>query len=213
MKMRIIYLVVAVMLLTEVSNAQTTFGIRGGINFQNLNGKDEDGDKLENHLKLGFHIGVNAEFPIADEFYLQPGLLFTTKGATDLSGIEDFKASISYIELPIHFLFKPQLGTGRLIIGLGPYLAYAVSGKVKLDGDEVDIDFTNKVDINDEGMFFMKPFDAGADIFFGYEMAGGLSLQLNAQLGLLNLFPETENEDNDNVLKNTGFGLSLGYRF
>lgn len=213
MKMRIIYVVTALMLMINVSNAQTTFGIRGGINFQNMNGKDEEGDKLENHLKLGFHIGANVEFPIADEFYLQPGLLFTTKGATDFFGINDLKGTLSYIELPIHFLFKPQLGTGRLIIGLGPYLAYAVKGKMKLDNDEEDIEFTNKVDATDEGQFFLKPFDAGADIFFGYEMAGGLSLQLNAQLGLLNLIPEFEDEENDAILKNTGFGLSLGYRF
>jgi hypothetical protein len=48
-------------------------------------------------------------------------------------------------------------------------------------------------------------------------MAGGLFLQLNAQLGLMKINPE----DNRLVVmygeelsvKNTGFGLSLGYRF
>jgi hypothetical protein len=48
-------------------------------------------------------------------------------------------------------------------------------------------------------------------------MASGLFLQLNAQLGMLKINPE----DNRNIkaygdqlsVKNTGFGLSLGYRF
>ena len=35
---------------------------------------------LENKLKAGFHFGVNAEIPVAPDFYVQPGLLFTTKG-------------------------------------------------------------------------------------------------------------------------------------
>jgi hypothetical protein len=38
----------------------------------------------------------------------------------------------------------------------------------------------------------------------------GLSLKLNAQLGLVNILPEG---DSDNSVKNTGFGLSVGYRF
>lgn len=212
MKMRSIFFLAVLMLLGELANAQTTFGIRGGINFQNINGKNDEGDKLKNHLKMGFHLGANVEFPIADEFYLQPGLMFSTKGASDYDGLNDFKLSISYIELPIHFVFKPEFGTGKLIIGLGPYFAYAVAGKAKLGGEEEDIEFKNKVGSMADGIF-LKPFDAGADIFFGYEMASGLSLQLNAQLGLVNLFPEYESVETDNVIKNTGFGLSVGYRF
>lgn len=212
MKMRNIYFLAALLLTGAFSNAQTTFGVRGGINFQNINGKDDNGDKLENHLKVGFHIGANAEFPIAEEFYLQPGLLFSTKGASDANGIDDLKMSISYIELPIHFVFKPEFGNGKLIIGLGPYLAYAVAGKVKSNGDEEDIEFKNKVGVMEDGIF-LKPFDAGADIFFGYEMASGLSFQLNAQLGLVNISPDYESVNTEQVTKNTGFGLSVGYRF
>jgi len=45
-------------------------------------------------------------------------------------------------------------------------------------------------------------------------MAGGLFLQLNAQLGMLNIRPDNYLLTDDNsTLKNTGYGLSLGYRF
>jgi len=89
MKRRIIILTTALALLTTITNAQrttahsggTTFGIRGGVNFQNINGKDQDGNKLSNDLVTRFNIGVNAEIPVGTDFYFQPGLLFTTKGA------------------------------------------------------------------------------------------------------------------------------------
>jgi hypothetical protein len=45
-------------------------------------------------------------------------------------------------------------------------------------------------------------------------MASGLFLQLNSQLGLIGIYPEHKLIASDEtVWKNTGFGLSLGYRF
>ena len=58
-----------------------SFGIYGGINFQNINGKDASGTKLENSLVTKFHVGVNEDIPIAPEFYFQVGLQFIGKGA------------------------------------------------------------------------------------------------------------------------------------
>jgi len=56
-------------------------GIQGGINFQNINGKDGSGEKLTNSLITGFHAGVNINIPVATDFYFQPGLLFSVKGS------------------------------------------------------------------------------------------------------------------------------------
>jgi hypothetical protein len=45
-------------------------------------------------------------------------------------------------------------------------------------------------------------------------MAGGLFLQLNAQLGMVDIKPDNYLfPDDSSTLKNTGYGLSLGYRF
>jgi hypothetical protein len=59
----------------------------------------------------------------------------------------------------------------------------------------------------------IKPLDAGADIFFGYEFPFKVSVLLNTQLGLINIWPKIDGENPDHPLKNTGFGVSLGYRF
>ena len=213
MKRRLIILFALTMMMIPVVDAQMEFGVRAGLNLQNLNGEDINGDKLKNKLTPGFHAGVEVGFPIAPDFYLQPGLLFSTKGATDLSGTQDLTARLSYIELPIHLAYKPQLGTGKLILGFGPYVAYGITGKLTLDGDEEDIKFTNDITESSDGLFFLRPLDAGADIFFGYEFAFGFFAQVNAQLGLLNLIPKFDGETSDAITKNTGFGVSLGYRF
>lgn len=207
------------MLVCFASYAQMgrpSFGLRAGVNFQNLNGKDANDDKLENKLKLGFNVGVNAEIPVAHEFYVQPGVLYTTKGAKlDDNGGNDAKVNIGYIEIPINLLYKPALGQGSLLMGFGPYVAFGINGQYKSDLGDADINFANEVNASNFGDFTIKRFDAGANLLFGYEINRQLSAQLNAQLGLLNLAPELSGAGNTDLgtIKNTGFGVSLGYRF
>jgi hypothetical protein len=228
---RIIILTTAMALLMTVSNAQknevdfgrTSFGIRGGINFQNINGKDQNGDNLDNSMVTRFHIGVNAEIPVGIDFYLQPGLLFTTKGAEtgqvvlgqNMAGT----VNLSYLELPVSLVYKPALGTGRLLLGFGPYVALGIGGKAKYETGgtkwEEDVKFKNTVKSSDAGdVSYFKPLDAGANLLVGYEFNNRFSFQLNTQLGLTKINPKYEGSVNDkSSFKNTGFGLSLGYRF
>lgn len=222
MKTKVFAFIAACLLGTIVSQAQnttvaaggTTFGIRAGVNFQNLNGKVL-GEDLDNKLKTGFHIGVNAEIPIADEFYIQPGLLFSTKGAKS-DNDDDDKININYLELPVNFLYKPVLGTGKLLLGFGPYAGYAIGGKLKSDAGDVDLEFESELPLAEAGKYgyTYRRFDFGANLLAGYEFNNKLSFQLNAQLGLTNISPEVSGLDkDDNKTKNTGFGVSVGYRF
>ena len=212
-----------------VSAQGVSFGIRAGFDMQNINGKYMNGDKLTNKLIPAFNAGINVEIPIAPEFYIQPGLLFSTKGAKlDQYEYEGtfFETSVtrnlSYIELPINLLFKPALGNGNMLLGFGPYVAYGIGGKDKLDAKvfgfdvdkEVDVIYQNTKETGDIGDHYVRPFDAGANLIIGYETGMGLSVQLNAQLGLLEMLPENKALDMKKATqKNTGFGISLGYRF
>ena len=206
MKTKIAIVSLLTVLLVTKAGAQNgvTFGLRAGINFQNLTGKDEAGDKYSNKLKTGFNIGANAEIPVATDFYLQPGVLFSTKGAK--YNDNDSKTNLSYIEIPVNFLYKPVLGEGKLLLGVGPYAAFAVGGKFKSGGISSDINFGSNADDD------VKRFDAGANFLFGYELSNHLSAQLNAGLGLVNI-SNRQPGDTKSSLKNTGFGVSLGYRF
>ena len=181
--------------LSAQGDQKVLFGLQAGVNFQNLNGKDILGNELENSLATGFHAGLNAIIPIAPEFYFQPVLQFSQKGAKNTIVVVDVNYKISYIEMPLNLLYRGALGDGYVLLGFGPYVGYAVKA-IAVAGDvETDMD--------------IKAFDAGAGVYAGYETALGLYFQLNTQYGLLNINPD----DNNSVRKNVGFGLSLSYRF
>ena len=219
----------AILLFSSLA-LQAQIGILGGVNFQNINGKASNGDKLSNGLLIGFHAGVNFNIPLVENFYLQPGLLFSVKGAKNNLFEMPVKASsnnyttttkISYIEIPLNFLFRPQVGNGYVLLGFGPYVAFGIGGSQKYKSGNLNNDqkiaFQNEItllefiDINNA---YFRRLDAGANIFFGYEMPMGVFLQLNAQLGLLKINPVHSWDSGDKTsYKNTGYGLSIGYRF
>jgi len=224
MKTRKISLILIFTLMVSMAMAQrgemgrTSFAILGGVNFQNLNGEDNSGKKLENDLLIGYHAGVNIQIPVAPEFYFQPGLMFSSKGAESVSVLTP-TYKLSYVELPLNFVYKGQVGNGYFMVGVGPYVAYGIGGKAIYEvgsvKSESDVTFKNEVVLGDPLMaVYVKPFDAGGNIFFRYELAGGLFMQLNAQLGMLDIKPDHYlNPDDSSTLKNTGYGISLGYRF
>jgi hypothetical protein len=208
----IVALSTTVFALGAKAQDKTTFGVRAGVNFQNITGKDESGHDYDYKMKTGFNVGVNAEIPLAPDFYVQPGVLFSTKGAKmDATG-GDIKVNLSYIEVPINLLYKPTLGSGKLLLGFGPYIGIAVGGKVKQGSNDVSFQFKNDVSAT-ETKPTLKRMDFGGNLLAGYELSSKISLQLNAQLGMSNLEPKVNGKKSDAKTKNTGFGISVGYRF
>jgi hypothetical protein len=200
---------------------RTTYSIRAGVNFQNLNGEDANGEKYDYKMATKWHIGVEADVPVGTDFYFRPGLIFNNKGAKQSETIMgeklEMKANISYIDIPLSFVYKPQVGNGRAILGFGPYAGFGISGKVKSSmagqEEEMDIEFKNDVKSSDPAAFYLKRLDAGANIFAGYEFTQNIFVQLNAQLGLMNIEPKADGEKPEDKTKHTGFGVSIGYRF
>lgn len=229
MKTRTFYLLMILTLSGAMAFAQSTekakmsFGVLGGVNFQNLTGTNSHGDKLTNDMILGYHAGVNIQIPIAPQFYFQPGLMYSTKGAKNtyaILGNEITRTTkLSYIELPLNLVYKGALGNGFVMLGFGPYVGYAIGGKVVTEGGSVTID--NKIVFkgtiaqdDDETHATFKALDMGGNIFAGYEMSNGIFFQFDTQLGMIKINPEnTGNTADKTSVKNTGFGLSLGYRF
>jgi hypothetical protein len=194
-----------------VRNAgKTTFGVHAGANMFNMNGKNAVGTELDNSLKTGFEAGVNVEIPLGSGSYLQPGVDFRQKGAEWNDG--ESKLSLNYIDVPVNFVYKPVLGTGNFVLGFGPYIGFGIGGKMKnADGQEVNVEFGND-DVSSTSVN-LKRTDAGANFLAGYEFANKLSVNLKAQLGLKDINPDPGIPEDQTRSRNTGFGLSLGYRF
>jgi hypothetical protein len=219
MKRRVIAFILISMFALPVLYSQDKgkfgFGVLGGVNFQNINGKDASGDKLENGLIIGFHGGVKLEIPLVPDFYIQPGLLFSTKGANVNPDGDPLKHKLSYLELPVNFVYKGLLGSGHVMLGFGPYAGYGIAGNVvNDDGDKTKITFSNEVELAEVMDPTYRPFDMGANIFFGYQLEMGMFFQFNAQLGLIKINPDYKPlNPEDLAWKNTGFGVSVGYMF
>ncbi len=77
------------------NGSKTSFAILGGVNLQNLNGKDMMATNLKMML-TGFQESMFA--PVAPQFYFQPGLMFSTKGAKNTHGVLTNTYKLSYVE-------------------------------------------------------------------------------------------------------------------
>ena len=205
-----------------VTESRTTYSIRAGANYQNLNGEKANGDKYENQMALKWHAGVEVDIPVGTDLYVRPGLIYTNKGAKYEETAGGFKIegkrNISYIDIPLSLVYKPQVGNGRVVLGFGPYAGIGISGKSEASVNDVEIaqdtEFKNDVKSSDPATnVYYKRMDAGANIFAGYEFTENIFVQLNSQLGLMNIEPKRDGEKTDIKTKNTGFGLSIGFRF
>lgn len=192
--------VITLVLSATYAQAQTRFGIKGGLNFSTAS-FSQNGVTSTPDSKTGFNLGVISEIPLATDFYLQPGLLFSTKGfklSGNLLGLDsDFSMSTNNIEIPINALYKLNAGSVKVLGFAGPYIGYAVSGKagsvdLKTSGDNKNI----------------NAFDFGLNFGAGVEIS---NFQITAQygLGLTNLAVQSS----DGTMKNKVFGVSVAYLF
>jgi Outer membrane protein beta-barrel domain len=211
------------------TQAQVTFGLKAGFSAANISSKFE-GDsgiaarKADTKTLPAFHGGVIVDIALDDQLSLQPGLFFSQKGTktssvkTEVMGVTFITSSttrLNYLELPVNLLYKHQIGSGKLFAGFGPYLAYGISGKLKVKGggENFSIDQEVKVKFKDSQEYsakevYIKPFDAGANFTAGYELKMGWLFSLNYSLGLTNTSPYDKEKE-----KNHYFGVSVGYLF
>lgn len=169
------------------SNAQVVqFGVKGGVNFSNLNGGPSE---IDYKNKTGFYAGALAEIKILPNFSLQPEVLFSSQG-TEVKGAGDF--NLDYISVPV--LAKFYLITDRLSIEAGPQFSFLVDDSQEAFDDIAD------------GGSGAKSFDFAVAGGASLKIAGGLFAQARYTIGLTEV---SKNAD----AKNAVFQLGLGYMF
>ena len=199
-------LVVAMLAMVTAVSAQMNLGVKGGVNMSNFYG-DELDDK---NVKIGFHIGLAADYDFAYNSAIQTGLFFTTKGAKYTSSFGDASGELTvnpmYLQIPVHYAYKIDVSPGtRVVLHAGPYAAYGVGGKSKLSGSVGDIGAEYEEDVFGDDRF--KRFDAGLGLGVGAEF-GPLLFDIGWDMGLVNIV-DSDNGD----LKNQNAYLSVGYKF
>lgn len=218
--MKKIILTVATAFIAQNIFAQITIAPEAGINLSNISIKDENGNKEDFSSKPGLRAGVYVNIPVASGFFIQPGLLYSMKGAQESSTISflgytasaKITMSMNYLEVPLNLGYDLDLGNaGGLFATAGPYLGYGLSGKTKTSvemtgmpdqDDESDIDFGSG---EDEA----KRLDFGLNFGAGYRTPFGVYGRVQYGLGLTNL----SNSNSDASIKHKGWAFSVGYAF
>ncbi|KAA2245128.1 PorT family protein [Chitinophaga agrisoli] len=199
-------LLVLLALGTLSTYAQVSFGLKAGYSNSNIKFEDNEGiSRLS-----AWHAGVIADLSLSEDFSLQPQLLVSAKGAqqggVSVGGLNvgGTKMSLTYLELPVNFMYKIKAGSGKFFIGVGPYIAYGIGGKIgdqkiKFDGKSFE-----EVGEGDENAH-LKALDFGGNILAGYELKNGLLFSINYSMGLTDISADDEKS------KNNYFGVSVGY--
>ena len=176
-----------------VTQAQEmSFGAKAGLNIANLGADAETDGSL-----VGFHVGGVAEFPISENFSIQPELLYSMQGAkvvfVDEFDVMEADLKLSYINVPIMAKYYVMEG---LSLEVGPQIGFLMSAKV--DDEDVKDGY--------------KSIDFGLNGGVGYKTEMGLFFQARYNAGLAAINEEFEGDGGAKVTNNV-VSFSVGYTF
>jgi len=210
-------LIIAIITIVNV-NAQTTFGVKAGVNFSSLTLSDSYYEDFK--ARTSMHFGAVAEIQISDKFSFQPELLYSSQGAKneyleDEDGYsEKFVYKLNYLTVPL--MAKYYVAEG-FSLEAGPQIAFLLSAKD---------DYTWQDDVWEEGdsgsddiKEYFKNVDFGLNFGVGYKLDSGLNFGARYYLGLSNIEDEEDYDDegadydSDYWIKNNVFQISVGYTF
>jgi len=202
-------IVIFFMLPAGVAFAQMSFGIKAGMNINNIHtnlpegfGYSGTGDGIDPNL--GFHIGVFTKVDLSKKFAFIPELQYIKKGFT--MSDSDIRINLNYMELPLMFSYSPIKWIG---VELGPGIAYRLAAKAHVSGHSADRSdvYDKKVDMS---------LNAGVRIYASQK----LSMGVRYSYGLIStddtfftedgIHGETYSEYHRNVLLSVYYSLFNG---
>ncbi len=205
-----------------------SFIVKGGVNLANISVTD-NGRVDESNQLTSFHAGFAIDFPIVPGLSIQPGLLYTGKGAKTRVGQPGdnfyYKATSNpmYLELPVNLVAKiPLTQTSNFYVGAGPYAAMGITGKNKVETSVLGVTSYSNSDIkysNDDpttaqeenyGYGKLKRFDYGLNAQAGFEFARFV-VGANYGYGLTKINSGTNNNADDKG-KHRVLSFSLGLK-
>jgi hypothetical protein len=209
--MKKLLLIAATAVVAQTATAQIS--VAPEVGFQMTNVKEKTlGEKASNDMKAGLRAGINADFGITNNIHVSAGLFYSGMGTKATQSGEDMgikysytaTLSLDYVQVPVYINYMTgEAGSNRFFAGVGPYLGYALGGKIKVEDESQKVEFGNETGK-------MKRMDLGINVNAGYMLSMGIYARAFYSMGLVNY---QGNGNSDNSLKNSSFGLTLGYNF
>lgn len=203
MKKTLLSLVATFCLVAGVK-AQTSYGIKAGLNFAKY--KVSGGNmSYSSDATTSFYVTGYADLPVSTNLSVQPGISLQGKGGTvgsgDFGTSQDVKDDLMYIEVPVNFVYSiPTGNTGNIFIGAGPYAGFGIRAK------STQGNLSESVSFGDAGL---KNFNAGLNFLTGFKFSNGFLINGGYDLGLTNILKDSGGVS----AKTRGFSVGIGYQF
>ena len=170
---------------------------------------------------------MQADIPIVKSLYVQSGLYLQSKGARYehiiyngySKGGYEIKGSPLYLQIPVLLSYRCDFGdVVQLQVNFGPYFAYGVGGKCKIETwdkyntDRYSYDFFGD-DLED---IRFNRFDCGLQVGAGFTFAKHYYVGFAYEFGLTNSIEvsrEYRDQLRDLSVKNSNWMLGIGYNF
>lgn len=208
---KLLFGILILVFASTLSIAQMRVGLVGGGQLASLPYKTPyytfDGPNT-----LAFHAGLIADIAVSRHWSIRPQLLYSGKGGQyalngnpEIGPVVERSHKINYLEVPVQLAYSLKVGPGRALVGAGPYIGYALSGKdnIILDGQgsPTDIEFGSETNQT-------RRIDYGLRVSTGYDLTSGLGLSFFYARGLANI----ENS-RSYISKNKVYGVSMHFLF
>lgn len=193
-------LILSFLLISCFGYSQVSFGVKSGINIATTKNLLEFPKN-----RIGWYAGGTAIIPLYKKFFLQPELIFSSKGErTDkITGAQDKSVTrLNYLNVPILFGYKID---GKTLFVLGPEIGWLTSAQLKYYAGE----FMN-VSKN-----YPPKFDIGLDIGIRYNIIKRIGTEVRYNYGFNTLYTvdAAGNRNVETTGANRVFQIGITYLF
>jgi len=161
---------------------------------------------------LGIDIGGFAELPLNKQLSFRPNLTYSLERASAVIEGDKAKVHVSFIKLPLDFVYHSNAMQNKLTFGLGPYIAYSLGGKYNWSNTRINSIAFGSDSTTDFGRSY-KRVDAGIELFGCYQYNKQISFSAKFNYGLLNMVKMTEDPAEATLAKihTLSFGIAANY--
>lgn len=179
---KLIFLCLLLSLLNGYSYSQ---GFEGGV-IGGISTSQIDGDTQKDYKKLGFYSGVFVERDFTKVIGAKIELFYIMKGAKKVvNGIEEFKTTLNYIEMPFLLTIKP---VNKFEFDVGVAASYLISSSLLSLGYEVN-----------DGLYDMHDMDFGGIITISYFFTEKIAVNVRFEYSLIPARSDPHNWYNSNL--------------
>jgi hypothetical protein len=192
----------ATLCLVAGAKAQTSYGLKAGLNFAEYKVKAGN-TTFTSNATTTFYLTGYADLPVSSNLSVQPGISLQGKGGAASAEITANKAKdeLMYIEVPVNFVYSiPTGNAGNIFLGIGPYAGVGIHVK------------TTEGSYSETGSFSdanLNTFAAGLNFLTGFKFSSGFLINGGYDLGLTNIMKNMRG----GTMKNSVYSVGVGFQF